>query len=183
MSCIITDTCAHCRTIFVCKGHCPYTCRHGQQQPRFIDSTGCTERSTFVVERNGFVRREDFPEEGTRHYDRSTSLGRTSWVERPNFLGHARCLERRDLCQRQQSQFKQHPTPFGIRNILGLGDSETSTRNDVGENDGILLFYKHFTCLLFYCLIWLMSNFIPLLHCKLDIDGQQSILSRLLYIT
>ena len=135
MSCIITDTCAHCRTIFVRKGHCPFTVRHGQHQSSCIDPAVYSDRPAYL-ERNGYLERTECLEE-TRHLERIACLGRIHSLQRSSSLDNDRCLERQEISQRQQSEFKQHPTPFGIRNILGLGDADNSHKNEISDTNGI----------------------------------------------
>ena len=147
MSCVISDACPHCRTIFVCKGHCPYSFANAHQS-NFIDSAGCGGRSVYV-ERNSFWQRPCC-QESSRHLSQNACLGRPGFLERSGFMDQTRCLGRHGICPRHEPEFKQHPTPFGIRHILGLGDTETSHRNEVSDSNGKLFalhpLTTHFCC-------------------------------------
>ena len=142
MSCIISDACPHCRTIFVCKAHCPYSFANAHQS-NCIDSAGCAGRSAYV-ERNSFLQRPCCPDSSS-HMSPNACLGRPGFLERVGILDQTRCLGRHGICQRHEPEFRQHPTPFGIRNILGLGDTESSHRIEISDSNGNLFALHPFT--------------------------------------
>ena len=49
-----------------------------------------------------------------------------------NFSSHldGNCLDKREICQRQRAGAKPHPTPFGIKHILGLADVENPRKRE-----------------------------------------------------
>lgn len=123
MSCIITDACSHCRTIFVCKGHCHYDLRHTQQQAGCSRRSDCTERSDCLGRGERFERHACF--------ERNSCYERVGCIEQTDCSSRGGCAERDQAAfPRQQSEMKQHPTPFGIRNILGLGETDKASKND-----------------------------------------------------
>eukprot|EP00795_Rhopilema_esculentum_P008619 gene8619-14631_t len=49
-----------------------------------------------------------------------------------NFSSHleANCLDKREIFQRQRAGAKPHPTPFGIKHILGLADVDNPRKRE-----------------------------------------------------